>query len=64
MGYWKRRKRRRIGAIRKPFDICEIKKIMDSAIIEKKEKLRVLVVDDDEAILKFFEKLLVDKNVF
>ncbi len=51
------------ASIHKPFDISEMRRIVDSIIIEKKKEiLNILVVDDDEAVLNFFANLLKNKN--
>lgn len=51
------------GSIRKPFDISEIKDIVDKAGKEKLIRaLNVLVIDDDPAVLHFFAILLKEKN--
>jgi len=51
------------GSIRKPFDISEIKDIVDRAGKEElKRALNVLVIDDDQAVLDFFARLLKEKN--
>lgn len=51
------------ASIRKPFDISEIKDIVDKIGREKtKPTLNVLVIDDDPAVLNFFANLLKSKN--
>lgn len=51
------------ASIRKPFNISEIKDIVDKIGGEKtKQALRVLVIDDDPAVLNFFINLLKNKN--
>ena len=50
------------GAIRKPFDISEIKGIIDKIAAERREPLNILAIDDDEAVLGFFANLLKNKN--
>jgi len=43
------------GSIRKPFDINQIKEVVDKLNLDKaKEPLNILVVDDDNTILSFF----------
>lgn len=49
------------GFIRKPFEIKEIRTIVKGIGETKETLLSVLVVDDDEAILKFFSNFLKDK---
>lgn len=49
------------GAIRKPFEIKEIRTIVDSIGESKLGYLNVLVIDDDVAILKFFSNFLKGK---
>lgn len=51
------------SSIRKPFDISEIKGIVDSITEERKKRtLNILVIDDDPAILSFFGGFLKNKN--
>jgi DNA-binding NtrC family response regulator len=48
------------GSIRKPFEINQIKDIIDSAVKNEGKKISsVMVVDDDSAVIDFFTKLLV-----
>lgn len=48
-----------IKAIRKPFDISQIKEVIDRAGKEKaKEPLNILVIDDDKAVCDFFSNFL------
>ncbi len=50
------------SALHKPFDISEIKGILDKVLSEKKGALNILVIDDDEAVLNFFSAFLKTKN--
>lgn len=49
-------------ALKKPFDIGQIKKITDGYIKSKDSRnaLKILVVDDEEVVLNFFRRLLND----
>lgn len=50
--------------IRKPFDINEIRGVLDNIGKEKENKeLNALVIDDDSAVLNFFSSLLKNKNI-
>ncbi|MBN1913186.1 MAG: response regulator [Candidatus Omnitrophica bacterium] len=50
--------------IRKPFDINEIKGVIDNIDKQKENKeLYALVIDDDNTILNFFSSLLKNKNI-
>lgn len=51
------------GAIRKPFDINQVKDIIEKAGAAGKAKASVLVVDDDESVLKFFAGLLESRGL-
>lgn len=52
------------GIIRKPFEINQIKDVVDDICNEnQKVPEYVLVVDDDETILTFFSNLLKSKNI-
>jgi len=52
------------GIIRKPFNINELKVAVDTLIKEKgMRSMRVLVIDDDEAIIDFFSSFLKDRNI-
>jgi two-component system, NtrC family, response regulator HydG len=52
------------GNIRKPFDINQIKEVIDKLNLDKaKEPLNILVVDDDNTILSFFSSFLAQKNL-
>jgi len=42
-----------LGSVRKPFEISEIKGIVDKITTERKEPLNILVIDDDPAVLNF-----------
>jgi CheY-like chemotaxis protein len=49
--------------IHKPFSIAEIKNIIDKLVPAPEEKkLNIMVIDDDQAILGFFSKLLENKK--
>jgi DNA-binding NtrC family response regulator len=52
------------SAIHKPFDINQIKEVIEKVAKEDmKEPLNILVVDDDEAIHHFFSVLLNEKKL-
>lgn len=52
------------GIIRKPFNMGELKYAVDSLVQEKSRGLmRVLAIDDDEAIIDFFVKFLKDRDI-
>jgi len=42
-----------LGSVRKPFEISEIKGIVDKITTERKEPLNILVIDDDLLCLIF-----------
>lgn len=52
------------ASIRKPFDLNEIKEIMDkiSAGIKNGDTLNILIVDDDSSVLSFFSGLCANKK--
>lgn len=51
-------------AIRKPFDINQIKEVIDKVDKgETKGPLNILVIDDDQTILNFFSNFLKEKNL-
>ncbi len=51
------------GNIRKPFDINQIKEVVDKLGADKtKEPLNILIVDDEEAILNFFSSFLAPQK--
>jgi DNA-binding NtrC family response regulator len=53
-----------IGIIRKPFDIVEIKDVIDKLSKEKaKGLLNILIIDDEEIILSFFSNFLKTKSL-
>lgn len=53
-----------VSSIRKPFDINQIKEVIDKIGREKiKEPLNILVIDDDEAVLNFFSTFLKKRNL-
>lgn len=47
-------------ALKKPFDVMQIKKLIDGCIKNKTPQgvLKMLIVDDEEVVLNFFKKLL------
>jgi two-component system response regulator HydG len=52
------------SSIRKPFDINQIKEVIDKVGKEKiKGPLNILVVDDEERVLGFFSAFLAEKNL-
>jgi two-component system, NtrC family, response regulator HydG len=52
------------GPIRKPFDIAQVKDVLDKVAKDgSKEPLNILVVDDEELILNFFSGFLQNKNL-
>jgi two-component system, NtrC family, response regulator HydG len=52
------------GNIRKPFDINQIKDVLDKVVTGKpKEQMNILVVDDDDAVLNFFISSLTRKGL-
>ncbi|MFA5157319.1 MAG: response regulator [Candidatus Omnitrophota bacterium] len=58
------RKEGAYGDIRKPFDISQIKEVLDKvSAVKSGEQLNILVIDDDETILEFFSSLLAQKNL-
>jgi CheY-like chemotaxis protein len=51
------------AAIHKPFELNEIKAILDKFVSAPKEIiLNIMVIDDDETILEFFSKLLKSRG--
>ncbi len=53
-----------IGIVRKPFDIVEIKDVIDKLAKEKaKGLLSILIIDDEEMILSFFSNFLKNKGL-
>lgn len=51
------------GSIRKPFEIGELKTVIERAVDNKRGGvLNVLVVDDEKAVLDFFTQVLKGKN--
>ncbi len=52
------------GNIRKPFDINQIKDVLDKLSLNKAEgALKILIIDDDKAILNFFSSFLAQRNL-
>jgi two-component system, NtrC family, response regulator HydG len=52
------------GPIRKPFDIAQVKDVLDKVAKDgMRESLTVLVIDDEEVILEFFSAFLKNKNI-
>lgn len=52
-----------VYSIKKPFDINQIKKIVDELCQEKSIEgaIKILVADDEDVVLDFFKRLLKDK---
>jgi two-component system, NtrC family, response regulator HydG len=52
------------NSIRKPFDINQIKDVLEKAgSVKSAEPPNILVIDDDDAILSFFSSFLAQKNL-